>query len=307
MRWSLIVVGVVLFVVVSLDQLATIARTGGGRGFVLARLHGWVWRVALVWHRWRPSHRRLNVISVAMAVLVPVVWIVGLWVAWTCIFLASDTAVVEPGTNEPATSTGRAYFAGFNLFTLGLGDLHPGGDGWRIAAVLASIMGLTMITLSVTYLVPIVQAAVERRSLSRTLHQLDLLAHDAVGEAYDDVMDSLADVAEAANKSCEQHLTYAALRYYHAVEPEGSLAVQVAAAEEFLRRTADRGDRSRRRRRVEAALGSLGRAITVAPRADVGDAGGPVGQGSVEDDLVRRLLDHDGRSELADPFEPAAR
>jgi hypothetical protein len=288
MNLLLVVLGTAVLVVVTIDQFATIAGTGAGSGLIVHRLNDGLWRLALRLHRIWPSHRRLAVVGTCLLVLTPLVWILGLWVGWTAIFAASTDAVVDGQGREPATLLGRIYFAGFSLFTLGLGDLHPGTDGWRMLTVLAALMGLAMVTLSITYLVPVVQAATAKASLSRTLGQFELA--DETGARSDDqsaVIQQLTSVVVDINEMSDAHLTHQALRYYHAVEDAGSLAVQVCKLHLFLSSTeevAGADEAVGRDRLRRAALGLAG-SITRKP---------------VRDDLsstYESLLAHDGRTD----------
>ncbi|WCO68217.1 potassium channel family protein [Iamia majanohamensis] len=239
MTYLLILAGIAVLVVVTLDQMATILATGRTSGSLVPRLTSVVWRAALgLHHRW-PSHRRLSVVGIAMLVAAPALWATGLWVGWSLIAASDGEAVVEAETGASASLAARVYFAGFNLFTLGLGDVRPGSDGWRLVAVLASFMGLAMITLGVSYLVPVVSAATERRHLARALRQLgrtpeEMLAHEEL------LVDELVAARSTMALVTEQHLTHPVLRYYHAVEESLSLAVRTVATWEALEVLAER-------------------------------------------------------------------
>lgn len=287
MNLLLVVLGTAVLVVVTIDQFATIAGTGAGSGLVVHRLNDGLWRLALRVHRMWPSHRRLAVIGTGLLVLTPLVWILGLWVGWTAIFAASTDAVVDGQGREPATLLGRIYFAGFSLFTLGLGDLHPGTDGWRMLTVLAALMGLAMVTLSITYLVPVVQAATAKASLSRTLGQFDLADDSGPRTSQpQSVVQQLTDMVADINEMSDAHLTHQALRYYHALEDADSLAVQVCKLHVFLssqRDLVDEGHALGRERQRRAAF-ALACSITRESRQD-------------EASVYRSLLAHDGRSD----------
>lgn len=238
-----LVAGIVVLIVVTVDQMTTILATGRTSGSFVPRLTSVLWRLALASHRRWPSHRRLSVVGMVMLAAAPVLWSTGLWAGWSLIMSSDGQAAVESETGDPASSLARIYFAGFNLFTLGLGDVRPGTDGWRLAAVLASFMGLTTITLGVSYLVPVVSSATERRHLARLLRQLgatpeELLKHP--GLFVDEAMAARSAMALVT----EQHLTHPVLRHYHAAEESLSLAVRTEATWTALRRLADQQEQS---------------------------------------------------------------
>ncbi len=291
----LILAGVAVLAVVTVDQMATILATGRTSGSLVPRLTALVWRGALATHRRWPSHRRLSIVGIALLVAAPALWATGLWLGWTLIVASDAEAAVEAESGASASLLARIYFAGFNLFTLGLGDVRPGSDGWRLVAVLASFMGLATITLGVSYLVPVVSAATERRHLARSLRQLgrtpqELLTHEDL--FVDELMASRSTMA----KVTEQHLTHPVLRYYHAVEDSLSLAVRTVAVWEALealeRRRHDRGaDPDPRVPLLLRTVAELGRAM--AER-----------DGLPDDELRRVLLAADGHP---DPHDPPSR
>ncbi len=74
-------------------------------------------------------------------------------------------------TNLPADLVGKIYFAGYTIFTLGNGDYQPLG-GWRIVTVIANATSLIIVTLSISYLIPLLSAVVEKRVLAGRISPL---------------------------------------------------------------------------------------------------------------------------------------
>ena len=253
--WWLGVLGCAVLAVVTLDQLSTILGTGEGHGVVTPRLHRLIWRV-LCLVRCGSSGRRTPVAWIGPTLLLvgPALWIVGLWAGWTLIFAADPDAVLSSQTAQPVPTGSRAYFAGFSVSTLGVGDVVPGPGWWQPAAVLASLMGLTMITLSITYLVPVVRAATSRRRTARSIcAALSLADHgdEAVAAGLDRLADTFDEVAE-------QHRTYHVLRYFTATSPDASLPTQVERALASLTttpRAEGQGDPGARWRALASLMG----------------------------------------------------
>lgn len=99
-------------------------------------------------------------------------WVFVLWLGWTFMFLADPGVVVSSSTREPADAWEVAYYAGFALSTLGVGDFVVTKDAWRLATVLAALNGLSLITLGITYIVSVFQSLVEQRALARQIRTL---------------------------------------------------------------------------------------------------------------------------------------
>lgn len=98
------------------------------------------------------------------------VWLGLLWLGWTLVFSHPDAIVSSSGTEIDAT--GRAYFAGFSVTTLGTGDLRPADGIWQVLTVVAAFSGFLLATTTVTFYVPIIQAAQSRRRFAARVHQL---------------------------------------------------------------------------------------------------------------------------------------
>ena len=169
---------------------------------------------------------------VIAVVLMPLAWMLVMWIGWTLVFHGSTDAVLVADTQEPAGFWGRVYFAGFGLFTSGLGDLVPGGPPWQVATVLASAMGLGLVTLAITFLVPVIQAATDRRAVARTIHHVGPSAPEIVarheGTAFRSLCELIAGLPAALTKLAIQHHSYPVLDHLHSADIRQALMPQVA-------------------------------------------------------------------------------
>lgn len=105
-----------------LDALGTTMVVRSGAGPITRRLTNVLWRLAL---KLTPSHRGSRMLAITgggLLVKTIVVWVLMLWAGWTLIFLAGDATVVDATTRPPASVLDVAYFSGFTVLTLGVGD-----------------------------------------------------------------------------------------------------------------------------------------------------------------------------------------
>lgn len=231
--------GAILVAVVVVDLAWTILGSGGGGGPITSRVGTLAWRAGLRLHRSWPSHRRLAVIGVCLLLLTPLVWMLLLWTGFSLVYLSADRSVLDGQTGLPVDGWSKVYFAGYALFTLGNGDLQPGSTAWQLTTVLTVAAGLALVTLGVSYLVPVVQAATQRRQLARSLRRLggtprEVLERSWNGDAYElptTVVSSLLPVLES---SAEQHVTYPVLHVAHPTDPDVALAPSAAVVLEAL-------------------------------------------------------------------------
>lgn len=231
MSWALLAAGVALIVFAFYDLIKTTLGQGGGP--MTNRVTALVWRLGLALLRRRRAHRLLTVAGVAGVLLVLVLWLALVWAGWTLIFSSSERAVVWSDSRRPATMHERSRFAGYALVTLGMGDFEPEGGIWKVCTALAAASGFSLLTLSLTYLTPLVGAATAKRQLGlyigtigRTPREILLGAWD--GETFRDLEPHLQNLSPMITLLAQRHLTYPALHYFHA--PRGAAAAPALAA-----------------------------------------------------------------------------
>ena len=311
MRWLLFPVGVLVLLATTVDLFATVSQPGRRGGFIAARLADVGWRGALRLHRTWPSHRRLAAAGVMCVVAVPLWWMTTLWLGWSLVFMSSEHAVVDARTGDPSTTTARVYFAGYSLFTSGLGDKLPGGGVWEVATVLATAMGLGLVTLAITYLMPVVQAGTSRRSFAHHVTWLGSTPDGIVARCWrPPEVTTLADEAAALlprlGTLTEQHLTYPVLHYLHSIDVATAFGPRVVALHDAMLIAADQDadDASRLRfRLVCAAVDDLTDTVPFdddassepdLPPSMTTGSGLHGGQASRRRRRLRQLVEHDG-------------
>lgn len=226
--------GTVVLALAFLDLFVT-TLTVGGTGVFTRRLPPLVWRLA------RATGRAGAMSYAGMVTLLAVamVWILLLWGGWLLVFSADPWSVVVAQTGRPATVVERTYFVGYTLFTLGLGDYKPHGGTWQMLSVLVVGSGLTAVTLIISYIVPVVSAAAQRRALASHLAALgrsprDILHRAWNGRDFQGLEAHLQDLVGRLTQQAQQHQVYPVLSNFRPPEPDQALTVRLAALEEAL-------------------------------------------------------------------------
>ena len=168
---------------------------------------------------------------------VPVAWTLLLWTGWTLVFASGDGAVVDASSQTPADLPARVYFVGFTLFTLGNGDYVPSGGAWQVLTAVASFTGLFLVTLAITYLLPVVQAVAEKRSLAGRIHSLGATGVEIAAQAGgpgSSLERQLESAAADLTLHAERHLVYPVLHYFASDEARTALAPRLAALSDGL-------------------------------------------------------------------------
>lgn len=168
-----------------------------------------------------------------------VLWLATLWLGWFLLFSAFPNGLVSGQTGLAADTVERLYYVGFTLSTLGIGDYKPASDITRLFTVFASFNGLIIVTLAITYALPLVQGAVHRRKLAFTISLLGETPLDIIKRATDSqnvqVFEStLQTITNDLIQSSEQRMAYPVLDLFYCRQRRYSLGLQVAKLDEAL-------------------------------------------------------------------------
>lgn len=166
-------------------------------------------------------------------------WLALMWIGWSLIYLSDPRAVVLADGGSPAVVLDRIYFTGTTLFTLGPGDLIGGSSGWRIASAFTALNGLAVITLGITYLVPVVSAAVEKRALAGYVAGLgrnprSILRGAWDGNGFDRLVRHVPTLAAMIEAHARHHLAYPVVHHFHSRTPRTAVAPRLAALDEAI-------------------------------------------------------------------------
>ncbi len=240
MNWFLAVMGVLLIAVAMVDAIWTTLTTAGA-GPITTRLSSGLWRAVFITHGEgsRRRHRLLMILGTVTLLIILAVWISLLWTGWTLLFSADANSVVHVQTGEPADLSSRIYFTGYTIFTLGVGNFVPQGGVWEVLTAVASINGLFLITLSITYLVPVLSAAAEKRQLAAVASNLGRTPADIVyrawdGSGFDGLATYLAQLVPLIEMHAQHHAAYPILHYFHSPSLRTAISPSLASLDEAL-------------------------------------------------------------------------
>lgn len=229
---ALVAGGAAVLLVLLVDLVWTTLAAGSGGGPVSSRVTAVLWRIALAVPFRRFPHRRLAVAGVAVVVSVPLLWTAMALVGWSLVFFADTGAVVSDPDGVPASSVERLYFVGFTVFTLGVGDFRPGPGAWQLATVVATGSGLVLVTMAVSYLVPVASAEAKRRHIATSVAALGSSEEAIVCDAWSGRdfagMDShLSLLSSEISEAGQQLLAYPVLHYLHSVDEHAAPSPQI--------------------------------------------------------------------------------
>ena len=236
---GLAALGAALIAVAVADAVVTTLAASGGGGPLTRRVATGLWRLLRATSRGGPTPV-LAYAGVLVLLSVVLTWVVLVWAGWALVFSSSEGAVVGATDGEPASLPARIYYAGFVVFTLGVGDFVAGSGVWQVLTALASFLGLFLVTLAITYLVSVVAAAVDRRALARDVHLSgetgeDILRRHWDGQEFSSSLDTLAQSwTDRVVRITQQHLAYPVLHRFHAPARASSAARALAALDDAV-------------------------------------------------------------------------
>lgn len=225
------------------------------------------------------NHQRLRTYAGPVILFsIFVVWIGGAWIAWSVVFLASPEAVVGLAHGEAARFWDRVYYVGGLLSTLGTGDFGSGTPFWRLLSVVASLSGLTIITLSISNFVTVVFALSETRALAAELHSLgdtgtEMLRAGWDGDSFAPLMGRLDGMLSRIFIHAERAAAFGTVNHFVHSERHRALAPSIAALDDALMLL--RYAVAEERRPHSLTLAQLFRAIDLAIPAPVRPAAAP--------------------------------
>ena len=236
-QWLFLVVGASLIAIGIVDLLWTTLWADGGAGPLTTFLMAGTWRgLRSIGHR---RSRLLSLSGPLVLSLTLVVWIVLLWAGWTLVFASGVNALNYTRGAEPVGWIGRIYFVAYTMFTMGNGDFSPASAPWRVATALANGSGMILLTLSVTYVINVIQAVVNSRSFASSVRGVgtdgetfvetgwngqDLTEHDLPIDRFASQLGTIAS----------QHEAYPILHYYRSADQRHSTPIAVAIFDDAL-------------------------------------------------------------------------
>ena len=230
----------IILIIWTLVEIGMTTLTAQSAGPLTSRVMRLVWKACLKTFAEHPRrHSIFAMVGPTLLALTAVVWDFGIWIGWWLVFLGSGDSIVNSTTNQPASALETLYFAGYTVTTLGLGDFKPSGGLWQILTAICAASGLLALTVSVTYLVAILSAAVQKRQLALTIHGLGstpcgILTTTWNGKDFSDLDALLPDMSSQIIMLGQQHMAYPALHYFHSIDAAAALPVRLAAFSEAI-------------------------------------------------------------------------
>lgn len=232
------ILGALILALTSYDLIFTTFAPRGS-GFISDTVTTFVWKFFGFFCRATGNRSFLNGAGIIIVCTMLVLWVLLLWAGNVFIFMSDSDAVVASTTNVPADLNERIYYAGYVLSTMGNGDFKAGTDAWRIYSAFISFSGLILITIAISYMVPVLSAITERRALSIRIAAIGnspqrMLLNNWNGKSFERLNDQLSGLAQDIAHQGQLHLAYPVLHYFHHEDKNVALLPNLAALDEAI-------------------------------------------------------------------------
>lgn len=230
--------GAALIVFTLVDLLGTAVSVGHGAGPLTGRLARAIWSLLLRAHQRVRNDRLLVAGGPIILVLIISVWVVLLIIGWSIVFGQPDTLLaMEDG--KPVPALGRLRYAATIVIGRGSSVIQPVGGIHELLEPVAAMTGLTALSLSIAYVLPVVQGVVAKRSLSLYMTTLGRTPHEVLRRAWNGQdlgqLDlHLIALAPRVSQVAQSHLAYPVIHYFHSSDRETALGPSIVALDEAL-------------------------------------------------------------------------
>ena len=233
-----LVAGILLILWGLVEGLWTTLWIDGNSAPVTSRFTTFIWKIFRLIFR-SQRDRKLSLAGPTILLLTVLMWIVCIWLGWTLIFYSAPNSLEAGSGTLPVDFTDVLWYTSYNMFTVGNGDFIPGNDGWQIISSFISLSGMTMVTLSITYVLQVISAVAVKRSIAGQITGIGKSAEEFVskqwtGEGFGAIELQLNSLSQQLAANNEQHLAYPILHYYHAARIEKSQDVAIAILDDAL-------------------------------------------------------------------------
>ncbi len=233
--------GAVLMAIALLDVFLTVLYARAGTGVISPLVMTGTWRLFRAVGRQAGRHAPA---ILSMCGPVVVISLVFLWAAVLTLGSALifhpflGTAVTSGSGRTPTDFVAALFAAGNSLSIVGSGGFSPNTTGFRLLFLFNSLVGMSIISLTLTYLMQIYTALQKRNVAGLRLHLLSRMTDDsselllalAPQGRFESAESTIAEIASDIANLKEAHHFYPVLFYFRFPEPYYALSYTLGMA-----------------------------------------------------------------------------
>lgn len=232
------VLGILLVLLVFTDFFRT-TISNHGAGVIARRICSGVWGLLFKLSGGNGKKKLLANAGLILMLCLLAFWLASVWLGYTLIFSFQPDSVIIGQTKEPTSFLEKLYFTGYTISTMGNGDMVANGNPWKIFSAVVSFSGLIMLTLSITYLIPVLSAVVTKRKLSAFIcfignNPAELLNNLHGEKGFSTLDKHFSSISSMLLHHKEQHMLYPILHYFHSTDRKYAAPLMLTVLDEAL-------------------------------------------------------------------------
>ncbi|MDT0677529.1 ion channel [Autumnicola musiva] len=230
-----LVLGAILLILVIYDFFFT-TLSGSGAGFITKPVSVLTYKITRM-IAGVMGRRVYNFSGMVVNLVVLSTWGVLVWLGLYLLY-SYDPAGIVSSKNVVATDWERLYFTGYTLSTLGLGDFKPVTVLFEILTSCFSFFGFIFFTSSMTYLLSVSSALINKRAISLNIQNLgqdpEALAQKILDMDISYSYQQLMSLQELIDRHTVNHQSYPVLHFYSHKDPRVCLSLNLTRLDEAL-------------------------------------------------------------------------
>ncbi len=238
MNYFVFILGVILLIITATDLINT-SLSARGAGFITKRLSKTIWTVLLAIHKKTGSRKPLELGGAFILVAILISWLLLIWTSASLLFISKPDSLMNVESNSSTTIIDKIFYTGYTLSTLGLGDIEPDGPFWDILTAILSFTGLILISIAITYLIPVVSAEIIKRRISVYITTLGCSAEDILmnywnGENFKELEQPFISLTDTIILHAQNHKAYSVLHFFHSSDKKEAFVLNLTNLDEAL-------------------------------------------------------------------------
>ncbi|MEZ7499026.1 potassium channel family protein [Flavobacterium sp. Arc3] len=238
MNYFVFLVGVILLLATAADLINT-SLSGRGAGFISKRLSKSIWNILLILTKKTGRRKILDLGGAIILVSILINWLLLIWISASLLFISCPDSLINVETNSPTTVINKIFYTGYTLSTLGLGDIEPEGNFWDILTAILSFTGLILISISITYLIPVVSAEIMKRKISVHINTLggsveEILLNYWNGKDFKELEQPFISLIDSIILHAQNHKAYSVLHFFHSSDRKEAFVLNLTNLDEVL-------------------------------------------------------------------------
>lgn len=238
MKIFLLIPGLLIVLWGLLEALWTTVWVDGNSAPLTGRLTTGIWKLFKNFIP-EPDDKLLSLSGPIILISSVVSWIFMIWLGWSLMFFSDSGSIYVRGAELIPQFSDIGWYVAYVMFTVGNGDFLPQQGFWQILSMLVSFTGMSIVTLSITYILQVISAVVNKRAFASEVLSIGRSAEEFVikqwtGSDFGAIELQLNSLSTQLGKLNEQHLAFPILHYYHAAHAERSQDLAIAVLDDAV-------------------------------------------------------------------------